>query len=202
MVGDMKMYENVLKKRLEGAKPCLGAWLTTDSTSNTMVMASLGFHFLVVDLEHGCADISQVETLFAVAERYGSAPLARISSDDGDLARRLLDLGAHGIIVSTVESLDRFQGFIKYCLYPPAGHRGAGMSRCNVFGAEFEKYYRDFKPMIVPMIETKRGIEAAEAIAGLPEIDVLFLGPYVYLDQVKYRRQITYDQCAKTPVRK
>ena len=174
----MSTYRNSLKERLDQSLPCLGAWLTSDSTINAAAMSSMGFHFLVVDLEHGCADISQAENLFLVAERYGAAPIARISSADGNLARRLLDLGAHGIIISTVENADKFQAFSKYCLYPPHGHRGVGLSRCNRFGDNFDAYYQGFRPLLVPMIETKRGVKAAEAIAAIPEVDALFLGPY------------------------
>ena len=65
-------------------------------------MAALSVHGRCVDMEHGSADISQVEAVFAAAERHGAAGMARIGSLDGHLARRLLDLGAQGIIAAGV----------------------------------------------------------------------------------------------------
>ena len=117
----------------------------------------MGFHFFVIDMEHGAADVSQSETLFALAERYGAAPMVRIPSLDGDLARRLMDLGAHGIIVSTVESAESFAEFAKSCFYPPEGKRGVGISRCNQFGDRFKEYLMGFKPVLMAMVETSGG---------------------------------------------
>jgi 2-dehydro-3-deoxyglucarate aldolase len=178
MVKQMNNYLNSLKQQLASSSPVIGAWLTSDSPIVTEAMASMGFQFLVVDMEHGAADVSRAETLFAIAGSCGAAPLARLGSADEHLARRLLDLGAHGLIVSTVEDAAEFENFTKYCYYPPNGRRGVGLSRCNLFGDKFEVYLKGFKPVILPMIETARGVAAAASIAALPTVDALFLGPY------------------------
>jgi 2-dehydro-3-deoxyglucarate aldolase len=174
----MSTYFNPLKERIAQSRNCVGAWLVSNSPIMAEAMASMGFHFLVVDMEHGTADISQAETLFTVAERHGAAPLARIGSQDGELARRLLDLGAQGIIISTVQSAKEFAVFAKSCLYPPDGRRGVGISRCNRFGDEFDAYLEGFQPVLMPMIETPLGVEAATDISALPYVDGLFIGPY------------------------
>ena len=129
-------YTNTLKQRLNNSQVCIGAWLTGNSPIMAEAMATVGFHFLVVDMEHGAADISQAEIIFAIIEKCGVAPLARIGSADGHLARRLLDLGAAGIIVSTVQSADDFEEFSRFCHYPPRGHRGDGVAvrRCSGLG--------------------------------------------------------------------
>jgi 2-dehydro-3-deoxyglucarate aldolase len=178
MVKQMNGYQNILKKRLEASNPCIGAWLTSNSAIMAEAMASMGFQFLVVDMEHGAADISMAETLFAIAESHGAAPLVRLGSADAHLARRLLDLGAHGLIISTVEDAKDFEKFTKYCYYPPNGRRGVGLSRCNMFGDKFDSYLTGFEPVIIPMIETTKGIAAAPSIAALPTVDAIFLGPY------------------------
>lgn len=171
-------YQNRLKDRLDQSKRSVGAWLMSNSPIIAEAMASMGFHFLVIDMEHGAADVSQAETLFALAESHGAAPMARISTLDGDLARRLMDLGAHGIIVSTVESAESFAEFSQSCFYPPEGKRGVGISRCNQFGDAFEEYLMGFKPVLMAMVETSRGVQAAAEIAALPSVDGIFLGPY------------------------
>ena len=171
-------FPNPIKARLAEGKPCLGAWLMSGAPVAAEAMASLGFHWLCVDMEHGANDISQVEAVFAAAERHGAAGMARIGSLDGHLARRLLDLGAQGIIVAAVEDAAQFRDFATHCFFPPAGRRGVGLSRCNRWGDDFDDYRARFRPVLVPMIETKKGIAAAAELAALAEVDGLFLGPY------------------------
>ncbi len=171
-------FRNQLKTRLSLGKPCLGAWLTSGSSINAEAMASLGFDWLCVDMEHGSNDVSQVEAVFQAVERHGVSPMVRIGNLDGDLARRLLDLGAAGIIVAAVEDAGAFESFARFCLYTPDGHRGVGLSRCNTWGDDFDDYRENFRPVLVPMIETRRGVEAATKLATLSEVDALFLGPY------------------------
>ncbi len=93
-------FRNPLKTKLSQGNPCIGAWLTSGSAINAEAMATLGFDWLCVDMEHGSSDISQVEAVFMAIERHGVAPLVRIGNMDGDLARRLLDLGAAGGFVA------------------------------------------------------------------------------------------------------
>lgn len=171
-------FLNPMKTKLSAGQACIGAWLMSGSAINAEAMATLGFDWLCVDMEHGSTSISQIEAVFMAAERHGTAPLVRISSLDGDLARRLLDLGSAGIIVAAVEDAKDFEDFAYSCLYAPNGHRGMGLSRCNKWGDDFDAYKDTFQPVLVPMIETERGIEASAKLAALPMVDALFLGPY------------------------
>ena len=137
-----------------------------------------GFDWLAVDFEHGTASIDQAHDIFIVAERHGVTPMARLSSADPILARRLLDAGAEGLIVPVVEDADAFAEFVSHCYFPPYGRRGVGLPRATRWGDRLDAYLTEFKPVIVPQIETLAGVEASEALAKMPEVDALFLGPY------------------------
>lgn len=167
-----------LKQRLRSGRPCIGAWSTVASPVVAEAMASCGFHWLAVDMEHGAIDLGDVPALFAAAERRGVTPLVRLPSADPYLARRLLDAGAQGLIVPVVESAEAFDAFARYCLYPPQGRRGVGLCRGNGWGDRFEAHFNDFSPVLVPQIETRAGVEAVDAIAALDVVDGLFIGPY------------------------
>ncbi len=141
-------------------------------------MASCGFDWVAADMEHGVVSVSDFPALFAAIERRGAAPLVRLPSMDSIVARRALDAGAHGLLVPVVEDPSAFSSFARHCYYPPKGRRGVGLSRATLWTDEFPDYVEQFQPVLVPMIETRKGADAADALAALPETDGLFIGPY------------------------
>ena len=169
---------DTIRQRLSSGQVVLGAWLTQPSPEMAEAMASLGFHWLAIDLEHGVAGLESMVRACVAAERHGCVPLVRLPSADPYFARRCLDAGAQGLLVPVVEDALAFREFVDHCLYPPLGHRGVALGRFNRWGDEFESYLNEFRPLIVPMIETRKGINAADALAALEPVDALFYGPY------------------------
>ena len=170
--------QNSLKQRLARGEAAIGGWLTIASPVIAEAMASVGFHWVAVDMEHAPVGEDGLQGVFIALANCGAAPMVRLPSADPYLARRMLDAGAHGLIVPVVENADAFRDFARHCLYPPAGSRGVGLSRCNGWGDSFDDYLTGFAPVIVPQIETIAGVEAATSIAAMAEVDALFLGPY------------------------
>lgn len=169
---------NKMKNRLAAGETCIGAWSSVPSMAVAEAMMTCGFDWLAVDFEHGTASIEQAHDIFITAERHGVTAMARISNADPILARRLLDAGAAGLIVPVVEDAAAFAAFVSHCYFPPHGRRGVGLPRAAGWGDKLDIYLNEFKPIIVPQIETLAGVQAAEALAKLPEVDALFLGPY------------------------
>jgi len=165
-------------RKLRSGDVCVGGWLTTASPIVAEAMASCGFDWIAVDMEHGPVAETEVPAMFMAVERHGAAPVVRLPSADPYLARRMLDLGAVGLIVPVVESADAFTAFARHCFYPPVGTRGVGLSRANAWGATFDDYVRDFRPTLIAQIETRKGAAAARDIAALDSVDGLFVGPY------------------------
>ena len=169
---------NTVKERLAAGEVCIGAWLTVCSIEVAEALASLGFDWMAVDMEHGSSAVADAEQAFIAMERHGCAPFVRMPSADPYLARRLLDAGAHGLLIPVVEDAGAFAEFASHCLYPPAGRRGVALERFNRWGDDFGDYLSHFQPVLVPMIESRKGVAAADALAALPEVDGLFFGPY------------------------
>lgn len=167
-----------IKDRLAAGEAVFGTWHTVCSIEVAEALAALGFDWMAIDMEHGSADVAYAEAAFIAMERHGCAPFVRMPSADPYLARRLLDAGAHGLLVPGVEDAQAFAGFARHCVYPPDGCRGVALERFNRWGEDFESYLRAFRPVLVPMIETRKGVAAADAIAALPAVDALFFGPY------------------------
>ena len=169
---------NDLKKKLARGETTLGGWLTITSAVVAEAMASNGFDWVAIDMEHAAISEERVPDVFIAIEKYGVAPLVRLPCADPYLARRLLDVGAHGFIVPVVEDAASFSEFSTHCLYPPKGRRGVGLSRCNGWGDGFDGYVDSFEPVLVPQIETRSGVDNIAEIAALEQVDALFLGPY------------------------
>lgn len=167
-----------LKEMLRQGKVALGGWLTSSSGEVAEAMASLGFDWIVVDMEHGTSGIADAAAAFVAIERHGAAPLVRLPSADPYLARRVLDAGGAGVVVPVVENAKDFDAFARHLHYRPKGARGAAIGRFNAWGDGFAGYFNGFEPVIVGQIETKAGVAAADEIAALDGVDGLFLGPY------------------------
>lgn len=170
--------ENKLKDRLAAGEVCIGGWLTVRSAEVAEAMASLGFDWIALDMEHGSAGVADAEAAFLACERWGCAPLVRLPGADPILARRLLDTGAHGFLVPAVDNAEAFAEFAAHCFFPPEGRRGVSLERFNLWGETFDDYIEGFCPVLVPMIESRRGVANAAAIAGLSSVDAIFFGPY------------------------
>lgn len=170
--------KNPVKEKLRGGQVALGTWHTVCSVEIAEALATLGFDWIAIDMEHGSADVSYAEQAFIAMERHGCAPFVRMPSADPYLARRLLDAGAQGLLVPVVEDAATFATFASHCLYPPEGRRGVALERFNRWGDDFASYIGGFQPVLVPMIESRKGVAAAEALAAQTSVDALFFGPY------------------------
>lgn len=156
----------------------LAAWQQLPSPQATIAMASLGFDWIVVDLEHSSITTQEAESIFIAAERHNIKPFVRLPEADPYLARRLLDAGASGMLVPVVEFRETFDQFATHCLFPPYGKRGLGLVRANMWGENLDSYFNNFKPIIIAQIETKTGVENIKSILTSQFLDGIMIGPY------------------------
>ena len=159
-------------------KTIFAAWQQLSSSQVTVAMASLGFNWIVVDLEHSSITTNEAELIFIAAERHNCKPFVRLPSADPYLARRMLDVGAVGLFVPVIETRDNFDMFAQHCFYPPKGKRGVGLIRANNWGTHFEKYLNDFNPILIAQIETIKGVENISSILQSPFLNGIMIGPY------------------------
>lgn len=159
-------------------KKIFAAWQQLASPQATIAMISIGFDWIVVDLEHSSITTQEAEAIFIAAERHNAKPFVRLPSADPYLARRLLDAGVGGLFVPVVETREEFDDFAQYCFFPPKGKRGLGLTRANSWGKNLEKYFHEFKPVIIAQIETKKGAENITDIVSSEFLDGIMIGPY------------------------
>lgn len=143
-------------------------------------MASAGFDWLGIDLEHSAIDLGAAAALIQVIDLAGCVPLVRLSSNDPVQAARVMDLGAAGIIVPSVRSAAEARRVVEAVKYPPEGRRGVGLGRAHGYGARFAEYLRENAEgsIVIPMIEQVDGVDRVEEILDVSGVDGVFIGPY------------------------
>jgi 4-hydroxy-2-oxoheptanedioate aldolase len=141
-----------------------------------------GFDFAVVDLEHGPITVNELYPMILAAERRGIRLIARLPGLQESYFKWLLDLGIGGLQVPHIKTADDARLAVQFSRFSPEGERGL----CRfVRAAEFSNLPKETylsraneKSLLILQIEGKEGVENIEAIAQVPGVDVIFVGPY------------------------
>jgi 4-hydroxy-2-oxoheptanedioate aldolase len=158
----------------------VGTWLSLGSITAARFMARAGFSWLTVDIEHSLVDWETATHMFASIADAGCTALARVPANRHDHIKRVLDNGAHGIVVPMVNSRDEALAAVAAAKYPPLGNRSVGGSvHALNFDTNANDYYAhaDEELLIVLQCEHIQAVENADAIFSVPGIDVIFVGP-------------------------
>ena len=168
-----------IREKLNGNGCSIGSWMQLPHASVAEIMGQAGYEWVAVDLEHGAISVHQLPDLFRALELGGTLPLVRLAQGKPKDCKQALDAGAGGVIVPMVETASQLTHVRNACCWPPAGLRGVGFCRANLFGKQFETYSEEAQsPLLVPMIENIRAVDDLEAILAVERIDAILVGPY------------------------
>ena len=148
-----------LKKRLMNRELTIGSWITIGNTVVAEIMARAGYDWLTLDMEHSAITIDIAQDLIRVIELCGVAPLVRVGNNDSTIIKRVMDAGAHGVIVPMVNSRDDAEKAVASVQYPPKGFRGVGLARAQKYGTDFEGYkkWNEKESIVIVQIEHIKG---------------------------------------------
>jgi 4-hydroxy-2-oxoheptanedioate aldolase len=174
------MRANPVKKALREGRPAIGTWLSLGSLSAARYLARAGFAWLTVDIEHSLVDWETATHMFAAIADTGCVPLARVPANRHDYIKRVLDNGAHGIVVPMVNNREEALAAVAAAKYPPLGNRsvGGGAHALN-FDATPQEYYERANDEILVVLQCEhiQAVEDADSIFSVPDIDAIFVGP-------------------------
>jgi 4-hydroxy-2-oxoheptanedioate aldolase len=174
------MRPNAVKRALKAGQPSLGTWLSLGSITAARFMARSGLDWLTVDIEHSLCDWETAAHIFASVADAGCVALARVPANRHDHIKRVLDNGAHGVVVPMVNSRQEAEDAVAAMLYPPHGTRSVGGSvHALNFGATPNDYFAraNDELLVVLQCEHIQAVEDADAIFSVPGIDAIFVGP-------------------------
>jgi 2-keto-3-deoxy-L-rhamnonate aldolase RhmA len=175
------IHENGLLACLRegGSALCLPIRISRSPHIAYMARAA-GFEALYVDMEQSDVSHEAVGSLCQTAWAAGVTPLVRVPMLDDYLVARALDGGAGGVIVPHVETVDMARRAVSAARFAPRGNRsgaGAGLAQGYARSSgEPAEAKLDEQTMVIVMLESRAAVDAAEAIAAIDGVDLLFVG--------------------------
>ena len=169
-----------LKERLARSELTIGSWITLGHPAIAEIMASAGFDWLVLDMEHSVIELSEAQTIIQVLDKQQCPAIVRLTSNHPDQIKRVMDAGATGVMIPMIKSAEDARAAVSSVYYPPQGQRGVGLARAQGYGAHFQEYRQWLiaNAIIVVMIEHIEAVEQIDAILAVPGIDAYIIGPY------------------------
>jgi 4-hydroxy-2-oxoheptanedioate aldolase len=175
----MKLTPNPFTHAIRRGEKQIGLWLTSASTSSAEVIASAGYDWVVVDMEHAPNHMLSVRSQLQVLAASPTTALARPDWNDAVEVKRLLDLGADGLVFPMIQTVEEAEKAVASTRYPPRGIRGvSGVTRANKYGRVRDYFDRiEDETTVILQLETVSAIERAEEIAAVDGVDGIFFGP-------------------------
>jgi 2-dehydro-3-deoxyglucarate aldolase len=169
-----------LKQKLANRELTVGSWLTIGSTVVAEIMAQAGYDWLTIDMEHSAITLDIAQEMIRTIELSGVSPLVRVGHNDPNSIKRVMDAGAHGVIVPMVNSRHDAEQAVRSVKYPPQGFRGVGLARAQKYGVDFEGYrqWNEENSIVIVQVEHIKSVDNLEAILSVEGVDGFLVGPY------------------------
>jgi len=170
---------NRFRQRILARERLIGLWVSLASHVSTEIVGMAGFDWLLIDSEHSPNDLPLMMQQLQVLSASPSAVIARAGWNDAVEIKRLLDIGFCNFLIPFIESEDDARRAVAATRYPPQGIRGVALAqRGSNYGTvpDYTKLINDHICVLV-QIESRKGVDAADAIAGVDGVDGVFIGP-------------------------
>ncbi len=171
-------FENPVKTQLKRGQSVFGVVITVNSVEVAAQIATLGFDFLWIEMEHAPITLETLRNIVLATRGLPAVPFARPPVNELWTAKRVLDAGVLGVIFPFTRTPELARQAVAACRYPPAGLRGSGARLAQVRWPPAEGYYdfADENVLVVAMVEDISAVTHIEEIAATPGLDVLFIG--------------------------
>lgn len=173
------LKKNPIKQALGSGNVTLGSWLNFAHTSNAEILASAGFEFVGIDMEHSVIDLYELQNVIMAVESCGAAPLVRLTSNDESQAKQVMDAGAYGIIVPMVKTAAEAAKAVASVKYPPDGIRSVGIGRAHRYGYSFAEHFEtaNSETLVIVQIEHVDALKEIDEIFSTSGVDGYMIGP-------------------------
>ncbi len=169
-----------LKDRLANGDRLLGVLLRMPAEELVEMCAVAGFDFVLIDCEHGPADLVPLRQHLAVTAAYAVPTLVRVGTAEPALVLRALDAGAAGIVAPHIDTAAQAAALVDAAHYPPLGHRGfATYSRAGRYGQVDPRAHQQrlvAETLVIGMVESPEGVTNTPDILQISGLDGIMIG--------------------------
>ena len=167
------------KEKLRSGGTLLGTMVTLPTAATAEILADLGFDWLFLDAEHSALSYGDIQGILqAVGDRV--ACVVRLPAAEEMPIKKVLDLGAAGIIAPQVNSVEHAKDIVRFARYSPEGSRGVGLGRAHGYGMRFAEYMETANDSVAVLVQAEHidAVECIESIVQIDGLDGIMLGPY------------------------
>lgn len=175
------MFHNKLKVKLSKGEAVIGTFASYSTPEIVEIIGMSGLDFVVIDCEHGPYSVESTTNLIRAAELRGISPITRVTYNSETNILRALDVGAHGIQVPQVNCKKDALNIASSSKYHPIGKRGGAIPRAIDYGmVDILTAYEEAnnQTLVIAHCETEESYNNLDEILSVPEIDIIFLGPF------------------------
>jgi 4-hydroxy-2-oxoheptanedioate aldolase len=175
----MKLPQNPFMQALADNQQQIGLWVSLANGYAAEAVASAGYDWLLVDMEHAPSDLQTVLNQLQAIAQHGSTAIVRPPWNEPVIVKRLLDMGARGLLFPMVQSVAEAEAAVAATRYPPRGVRGvAGTTRANHFGRITDYYHQiENETAVLIQLESVAAVENALEIGTVEGVTGVFFGP-------------------------
>jgi len=168
-----------LRRKVREGEVARGLWITLESPSITEMAVEAGADWVVLDAEHGHLDWAELVAHLRCVVRSDTVALVRLTQVDDGLIKRALDIGADGVVLPWIESVEQLESAVAAATFPPEGRRGIGAERATRWGGGFAEHVAEAREhtLVVPLIESVRGASEIEKLARVEGTEFFIFGP-------------------------
>lgn len=178
--------KNALREKMLAGNKTLGTFHEIGSATAVEVLAYSGLDYVIIDTEHGPFDVESTQSYVRAANGAGTTPMVRIKDGNRNSVLKMLDVGAQGLIIPNVHTVQEVKDIVSYGKYFPLGNRGvAPTSGSSFWFADYAQQGLDHyfevsnrEALIIPQCETRGCLENIEEIVNIEGVDGIFVGPY------------------------
>ena len=169
-----------LRRRVLAGEPTIGLFVNLGSIVSAEIVARAGYDWALVDLEHGMTTEADLLAQLMTIQATPTAAVVRVVSSERMRVGRVLDLGADGLMIPRLETAADMRETVGWMRYPPAGIRGvAAGTRGAGYSTVAHPQIRDLNERVLGVfqVESRAAVAAADELAAIDGVDVLFVGP-------------------------
>ena len=180
-----------LRRKLADDVPVFGLWVTLESPTVTEMAVALGLDWVVIDAEHGHLDWKEIVEHLRATVRSDTVALVRIAELNGGLIKRVLDIGADGVVIPWIETAEQLKQAVAYSRYPTEGVRGLGAERATCWGQCFVEHAEEANEhvLVVPIIETVQAARQVPLMCQVEGVELMWFGPADFSSSAGFRGQ-------------